>query len=109
ALSVPADALRVIALVAVGVLVERLLDDEVVRQVEDSPAAVVIFDARWPGRRAGLGVAVSLAGLRVRQLDIAAIEAPALVEGEAVADSGRMRRDRRHMRSLARRLCGFVG
>src|SRR5205809_914734 len=60
ALSVPADALRVIALVAVGVFVERLLDDEVVRQVEDSPAAVVIFDARRPGPRAGLGVAVSL-------------------------------------------------
>src|SRR5439155_6424283 len=109
ALAVPADALWMITLVAVGILIERLLDDEIVRQVEDAPAAIVILGPRWTGRRSGLRIAVSLAGLRVRQVDIAAIEAPTFVKRQAVADSSRMRRDRRNVRSLARRLCGFGG
>src|SRR4051794_13552900 len=64
ALPVPADAFGVITLVAVGVLVERLLDDEIVRQVQDAPAAVVKLDASRTGRRTRLRVAVSLASLR---------------------------------------------
>src|SRR5439155_245863 len=85
-----ADAFWMIALGDVLALTERPFDDEIVRQIDFAPGAVVILDSGGAGRGAGLRVTVSLvAAVRVGQVDIAAMELPVPVHRHAVTDAPR--------------------
>ena len=70
---------------------ERPLDDEVVGQLDLAPAAIVELDRSGTGRSTGLGVLIGvITGVRSLLCNVAALEAPPVVERQAVADSGRI-------------------